>query len=195
MKTLRIILTAATVFMMALIFWFSAQPADDSSEMSTSVGLVVGHIFVSGFDDKPEAEQMTYAESIDYPVRKCAHATEYAVLSALCICTLFSWSYSKSIKDKNSNNCIHAEDSGIGRSLSAASPTSRCLTSKNAIPLIIGGWLIATLYAATDEFHQLFVDGRACLFKDVMIDSAGAAFAAIVILLIVIRSQRSRAGD
>ncbi|MCM1251404.1 MAG: VanZ family protein [Clostridium sp.] len=34
--------------------------------------------------------------------------------------------------------------------------------------------VISTLYAASDEFHQLFVPGRAGSIGDVMIDSAGA---------------------
>lgn len=33
---------------------------------------------------------------------------------------------------------------------------------------------ICFIYAASDEIHQLFVPGRGCQFKDVMIDSAGA---------------------
>jgi len=36
-------------------------------------------------------------------------------------------------------------------------------------------WVTAVLYAATDEFHQLFVPGRASRVTDVMIDSVGAA--------------------
>ncbi len=35
-------------------------------------------------------------------------------------------------------------------------------------------WLSASVYAATDEFHQLFVEGRSGEFKDVCIDSTGA---------------------
>ena len=36
-------------------------------------------------------------------------------------------------------------------------------------------WLIAVLYAATDELHQSFTPGRTPLVTDVMIDSFGAA--------------------
>jgi VanZ family protein len=36
-------------------------------------------------------------------------------------------------------------------------------------------WLIAVLYAATDEFHQSFTPGRTPAVTDVMIDSFGAA--------------------
>ncbi len=35
-------------------------------------------------------------------------------------------------------------------------------------------WGIATLYAATDELHQLFVSERAAAVTDVLIDSAGS---------------------
>lgn len=34
---------------------------------------------------------------------------------------------------------------------------------------------ICVIYAASDEIHQLFVPGRGCQLKDVMIDSLGAA--------------------
>ena len=35
---------------------------------------------------------------------------------------------------------------------------------------------ICVIIAILDELHQLFVDGRACRFTDVIIDSGGAAF-------------------
>lgn len=39
--------------------------------------------------------------------------------------------------------------------------------------------LFTSLYAITDEFHQLFVDGRACRFLDWVIDSSGAILGAV----------------
>ena len=41
-------------------------------------------------------------------------------------------------------------------------------------------WLLATLYSATDEFHQSFVPGRHPAVTDVMIDSIGAALGLIL---------------
>jgi VanZ family protein len=41
--------------------------------------------------------------------------------------------------------------------------------------------LIASAYAATDEFHQSFVEGRHGTPVDWMIDSAGAAVAALLL--------------
>lgn len=50
-------------------------------------------------------------------------------------------------------------------------------------------WLLATVYAATDEFHQVFVPGRTPKVTDVMLDSAGAI---IGIGLMRIATQRQR---
>jgi VanZ family protein len=41
------------------------------------------------------------------------------------------------------------------------------------------------LYACTDEFHQLFVDGRTGQFTDVLIDTLGAVLGVIVVNLIL----------
>lgn len=38
-------------------------------------------------------------------------------------------------------------------------------------------WILAVLYAITDEYHQTFVFGRNGTWIDVLIDSTGAAIA------------------
>ncbi len=43
-------------------------------------------------------------------------------------------------------------------------------------------WLFGTLYAASDEIHQMFVPGRGPLFTDVVLDSCGVLCGAAVIL-------------
>lgn len=43
---------------------------------------------------------------------------------------------------------------------------------------------VCFVYACTDEFHQLFVDGRAGLFSDVIIDTIGATISFIIIEII-----------
>ncbi len=45
--------------------------------------------------------------------------------------------------------------------------------------------LCASLYAVTDEIHQIFVDGRACKAADWAIDTAGALLGALFILAAV----------
>jgi len=46
----------------------------------------------------------------------------------------------------------------------------------------VGGVLIAVAYAASDEFHQSFVDGRIGSPFDVLIDAAGVAIACLAAL-------------
>lgn len=43
----------------------------------------------------------------------------------------------------------------------------------------------ASAYAATDEFHQLFVDGRACTFSDWVTDSCGALTGVLAAWLLI----------
>ena len=133
---------------MCLIFWFSAQPADESSDMSLSVGKIVGEVFVPDYDKWTEKEQEAFAERIDYPVRKAAHATEYACFAVLLM--------------------------GMYQSYGLAGRRQ-----------IIASFLSAAAYAATDEFHQLFVPGRAGRVTDVLIDSAGAFLALLAIHIIL----------
>jgi VanZ family protein len=47
-------------------------------------------------------------------------------------------------------------------------------TGVKGIRVFIIAFIITSLYACTDEIHQLFVPGRGCMFSDVVIDSAGA---------------------
>lgn len=45
-------------------------------------------------------------------------------------------------------------------------------------------WLIAVLYAASDEYHQTFIPGRNGTAVDVLIDAVGAAVGLFVLWLI-----------
>ncbi len=49
---------------------------------------------------------------------------------------------------------------------------------------------IGTVYAVTDEVHQLFVDGRACQIQDMLIDSVGVAVGSAAVMLIIIISKK-----
>ena len=99
-------------------------------------------LFRSHWDEK---ELLNKAELIDYPVRKCAHMSEYAILTLLGFLT-FSFLYGR---------------------------------RRFLIP--IG---VTFLYACTDEFHQLFVPGRAGKFTDVLIDTTGGIIMLLFIALV-----------
>lgn len=50
------------------------------------------------------------------------------------------------------------------------------ITLKAAVSSLV----IAALYAVSDEIHQLFIEGRSGEFRDVLIDSAGAATGIVI---------------
>ena len=56
---------------------------------------------------------------------------------------------------------------------------------------LLGAWAIATAYAATDEFHQVFVTARSPSIVDVGIDALGAA-TGIATFAVLVRWWRRR---
>lgn len=79
----KIVFLVLAILWMTVIFIMSARDADTSTEDSHLIGMMVGNIVYRDFDTWPEAEQISFAQKVDFPVRKCAHATEYAVLALL----------------------------------------------------------------------------------------------------------------
>ena len=152
-KYLEYVFLAAAIIWMCVIFWFSAQPAVESTQMSMTFGKKICSIFVPGYSKLSSEKQYEMAKSIEFPVRKSAHASEYALLGILW-CGYFKYRLKK----------------------------EKLIKLRFIFP-----WLIATLYAATDEFHQLFVPGRSCQLRDVMIDSAGAAAGIFIVYVILAR--------
>ena len=168
------------ILWMAGIFVFSSRSGDESAEDSYFVGTMVGDFFVPGFDEWSTEKQQEFAGKIDHPVRKTAHAAEYAVLGLLaagvCIPSTVSRRDEKAMP----------EEAGDGR------PVKNKAGEKGRELLF--PWVIAAAYAATDEFHQLFVPGRSGQISDVVLDSAGA-LAGLLILTVareIMKNRRNR---
>lgn len=68
---------------MLVIFSFSAQPADESTQTSLRVGRAVCAVIVPDYAQMTQEKQTAWAERIEFPVRKGAHMTEYGVLAML----------------------------------------------------------------------------------------------------------------
>ncbi len=147
---------------MCVVFAFSAQPDTESSQVSEHVSyeLVSGvnEIFQLG---QSQMQMESTALKIEFPVRKAAHMTEYAILAVLLF-FMFS-AYGIGQKDKNPifKRCLYA-------------------------------LLVSALYAATDEFHQLFVAGRAGRVTDVLIDSTGAFIALLMVGFIIKKKSNKK---
>ena len=46
--------------------------------------------------------------------------------------------------------------------------------------------VLTFIYACSDEFHQLFIEGRNCKYTDVLIDTTGASIGVIFIYLLIL---------
>ena len=123
------VLAGMTLAWMMIIFLFSAQNADDSSDTSGKVLT-----FLCGLFGYTPTETMK--STLSFLVRKAAHMTEFGLLGVMWLGTL-----------------RHGFDNFRYRYPAAFAP--------------------ASFYAATDEFHQLFVEGRAGQVTDWAIDSTG----------------------
>ena len=114
---------------MVLIFFFSAQPAEESHFLSKGIGRTLLEWF-------PFLESMVTLGELNYYLRKMAH---FGIYFALGIClTLMS-----------------------GR--------------QRKLPPVVLSILIGAAFAASDEVHQVFSDGRSAMIQDVLLDSCGVA--------------------
>ena len=52
-------------------------------------------------------------------------------------------------------------------------------------------WAASTLYASTDEIHQLLIDGRSGQWTDVLLDSAGVLSGVLIALLLLALIRRA----
>lgn len=74
-----------TVIWCGVIFTFSAQKADESSETSGGVIYMICRMTVSGFTDLSDAAREELIESMQFWVRKAAHFTVYLILGVLSV--------------------------------------------------------------------------------------------------------------
>ena len=81
------------LFVTAAIFYFSAQPADVSTEMSDGVTTLLLQIAEAlGLLELSPSLVGRLCEQLSTPVRKCAHITEYMILHAAILFGLYHWS-------------------------------------------------------------------------------------------------------
>ena len=180
----RILVLFLWIALMVLIYWFSDQPDTVSSEQSMRIGKLICSILVGGYDTLSEVTRNQYAELIDHFVRKSAHFCEYAVLGML------TWGSFCSVRAvfkergrRCAETCSEAESgSRCPETRSKAESGSRCFGIYSKIELRAWAWCIC--YAATDEFHQLFVPGRYGMVRDVILDSLGALTGITVCILV-----------
>ena len=140
----------------------------------------------------PPLEQLAIYDTIHFAVRKLAHFSEFALLGALAA-NLFvrlkhvkvatRASATEYIRDRSLDGCLTSKlQSTIRRPVATTSTTTADFADLK--PYVIA-WAFSVAYATSDEIHQLFVPGRACLASDVLIDASGALAGIAVFALAV----------
>ncbi len=174
-RNYRVILLAVLVLgWMGVIFSFSSQNGTKSSETSGRVVNTVISVIKPDFDHLTKSEQIRFRENVTFFVRKGAHFSEYAILGVLLFLFFYEWRPMIFWTQKKGQRLDQSSASGLQLRL---------------YRVWLAAWVIATCYAATDEFHQMFTGGRSPQVRDVCIDSLGAAvgclFALVITLLLV----------
>lgn len=160
-KRLLICLILLTLLWMGVIFWFSAQNADDSSSFSSGLLKKMLVVVIPHWENRSTAEQKSIIEMLHTVFRKCGHFSEYTILGMLLTAAA-----------RQLRNCI---------------TESRQAITKEVIILPA---LCALFYAASDEFHQRFVPGRSCEFRDVCIDFSGALLGILLVTIAALLIHR-----
>ena len=201
----------ALILWCTFIFYMSARVAQDSDALSLGFAGRFLHLVVPGFSDMSAADQLALAKSINHPVRKLAHFTEYLVLGILAVNALrLHISCSAGAPNESTTTQTATQPTTQTAAFPTKRPSSRTkdvttskstdypaaivtgTTSRRNLIIPALSWTFCILYAASDEFHQLFVPGRAGLITDVCIDSAGALLG-ILLFLAALRLTSRRA--
>ena len=135
----------------ALIAIFSAGTGDASQSLSDGVIFRFLSALQPGFSQLSPEQQAQIVATWSFPVRKLAHFSEYFVLGGLAINALLR------------AKAVFPQLSGLGIARICIAAVAFC-----------------ALYACGDEFHQLFVSGRAGRLFDVGVDTAGALACAAI---------------
>ncbi len=90
-KFVRFISPILLVSLMTVIFLLSHQPANESSQTSSTVIRFFAEIFISDFENLSNAEQLEIISSLQFIVRKGAHFSAYFVLGIFSFFTFLTY--------------------------------------------------------------------------------------------------------
>lgn len=169
----RVILLAALVLgWMGVIFALSSQNGAASSETSGRVVTALIAIIRPDFNSLAAIEQEHFRNLVTFFVRKGAHFTEYMILGMLLFLFYREWQPKIFLVPEKED--AHRMQFRLRR-------------------VWLASWLTGTLYAASDEFHQMFAGGRSPQLRDVCIDSFGSAVGCLIALAVMILIARKLA--
>lgn len=145
MKILKVFFCILVAVILTGIFWFSAQPATQSNNLSVSFTEKIVEFLPVVRDYTPEQKAELAIEWNGY-IRKYAHFSLYCLLGIVV-----------------SGGALLSFRAGIWKR-----------------------WCLALVFclicAVGDEIHQLFVPGRSCELKDVLIDFGGSFLGCLLVM-------------
>ncbi len=160
--------TILTLAIMAAIFSFSAQSGGESGSLSDAVADARFRLR-RGFDAMSSEQQAQLIAQMSWPIRKTAHASEYACLAISLVITCWQIAAWRSEARGGAGLCLRR------------------------IPFVgVTAFALAVLYACSDEIHQLFIDGRAGQVADVLVDASGAAIGCLLTCILIWRFMTRR---
>lgn len=87
---LKISIWIPVILMGLAIFGFSGQNGEQSGGLSSKIAsIIVDSADKAGIIDIDEAGKQILIDKMQYPIRKCAHMTEYAVFATLTFIALY----------------------------------------------------------------------------------------------------------
>lgn len=168
-KTISI---ALIISWMAVIFWFSSMPGDESNTKSKStIKEAIEKITPHEEQEKSEETMNTEVNEEDTNNEKTKTIGSTELKETLI--TQQNQKEEQLIEKLNKplRKCMHASEYFVLSILIYNCLKKFKISGWKTVIIPIG---IAFLYACTDEFHQLFIDGRTSQFTDVLIDTFGA---------------------
>lgn len=153
MKRLHYTFLTLTILWMVVIFIFSSQTGDTSSNTSGTIVNFIVSIFVPDFDGYNATKQQDILDIITLIIRKGAHFTEYAILGFLSFFTTITYMWKKSAF-------------GLKKKYGELFRLKRKIYG-------LASLIFTCLYAISDELHQGFVADRSPAVLDVVVDTCG----------------------
>lgn len=156
--TLRVIFAILLIATYSVIFVFSSENGEKSS--NTSKGIMYN--IIDGLNGEKEVTQQDI-DTYEPILRKLAHFGIYTmsgVWSMCLMCTFFKNKEGKVINKKTQLNSVELK--------------RICIATT-----------IGFIYACSDEIHQLFSFGRSGEIIDVLLDTIGVINGALIVMLII----------
>ena len=161
----RVLLTLLAVLaILLMIFWFSSQTAEQSTETSSTLTDFAVRLFFPQYDSMTRSERAVIRSRVTHYVRKAAHFSEFTLLG-------FFWTvhFTALFSEKKMPQLRHR------------------LRYIMFCPFLCG-----ILCAAADEFRQKFSEGRSPEFRDFCIDAAGVLTGILLMRLLAVLIAKVR---